>query len=457
MRDFQITTRARRWAVQLGVIATFAFGSAAIAAAQGTFSVDFQGPPIGAPDACAGGPPLTEGDILAGFFGGPAPGPTPGPCIYIPAGPGGLALPAYAPGYGPGMVGFVEVDALSYGRDAIVRPQGIRNVWHFSVDEFAVGIGATPPPNVFTEGATGAREASADVFRDAGAMIGPCSAPIVGNVAMLDGDGLLPFGGPGFGLIEPNPFGPGVPDAGTNLDALDIDTPLGGPPIYPVYFSLDDVTFDGLEGFAHSGSALTVGVTGADVLVAPGPGVGPFIFAPAPLLGLNTGPIGSPPDELDALVLAENGSGVYEPSMGPYDWLGGGTDMLFFSLSRGSGTIGMIDSLCGLPIEEGDILVPPVPGAVTPGIWVPAEVLGLATIRSGFVRADELDALDVTCQIRGDLDGDGVVGLSDLAVVLADFGCTSPPSPTCPGDADGDGDTDLSDLAVVLANFGATC
>ena len=50
-----------------------------------------------------------------------------------------------------------------------------------------------------------------------------------------------------------------------------------------------------------------------------------------------------------------------------------------------------------------------------------------------------------------DLDGDGDVDLSDLALVLADYGCTGG---GCTGDVDGDGDTDLSDLAALLANYG---
>ncbi len=54
--------------------------------------------------------------------------------------------------------------------------------------------------------------------------------------------------------------------------------------------------------------------------------------------------------------------------------------------------------------------------------------------------------------LAGDVDADGDVDLSDLAALLADFGCTAIP---CSGDADGDGDTDLSDLAVLLGNFGA--
>ncbi len=54
----------------------------------------------------------------------------------------------------------------------------------------------------------------------------------------------------------------------------------------------------------------------------------------------------------------------------------------------------------------------------------------------------------------GDVDGDGDVDLSDLAEMLIDFGCQSPPAAVCVGDADGDGDTDIADLAVLLANFG---
>ncbi len=52
-----------------------------------------------------------------------------------------------------------------------------------------------------------------------------------------------------------------------------------------------------------------------------------------------------------------------------------------------------------------------------------------------------------------DFDHDGDVDLSDLGVVLADFGCTG----TCSGDVDGDNDTDLSDLGEVLSAYGLPC
>ena len=50
----------------------------------------------------------------------------------------------------------------------------------------------------------------------------------------------------------------------------------------------------------------------------------------------------------------------------------------------------------------------------------------------------------------GDLDGDGDTDLSDLAFLLAEYGCTS----NCTADLDDDGDVDLSDLAVLLADYG---
>ncbi len=53
----------------------------------------------------------------------------------------------------------------------------------------------------------------------------------------------------------------------------------------------------------------------------------------------------------------------------------------------------------------------------------------------------------------GDANDDDMVDLTDMALVLAEFGCTT----NCQGDIDGDGDVDLEDLAIVLGNFGLTC
>jgi|GEM_PF-2837208 len=56
----------------------------------------------------------------------------------------------------------------------------------------------------------------------------------------------------------------------------------------------------------------------------------------------------------------------------------------------------------------------------------------------------------------GDLNGDNVVDLSDLAELLAHYGMTSGAGEE-DGDMDGDGDVDLGDLAALLAVYGTTC
>ncbi|NNF42625.1 MAG: hypothetical protein HKN62_06195 [Phycisphaerales bacterium] len=48
-----------------------------------------------------------------------------------------------------------------------------------------------------------------------------------------------------------------------------------------------------------------------------------------------------------------------------------------------------------------------------------------------------------------DLDGDGVVGFTDLLIVLSSWG----PCPDCPADLDGDGSVGLTDLLAVLAGW----
>lgn len=50
----------------------------------------------------------------------------------------------------------------------------------------------------------------------------------------------------------------------------------------------------------------------------------------------------------------------------------------------------------------------------------------------------------------GDLNGDGNVDITDLALLLSDYACFG----ACAGDVNGDGATDISDLATLLANYG---
>ena len=53
-----------------------------------------------------------------------------------------------------------------------------------------------------------------------------------------------------------------------------------------------------------------------------------------------------------------------------------------------------------------------------------------------------------------DLNGDGAVGLEDVSLLLANYGCTGP---SCIGDINHDGVTGLEDLTLMLAAYGQPC
>ena len=159
------------------------------------------------------------------------------------------------------------------------------------------------------------------------------------------------------------------------------------------YFSLDSGFLDPVFLVPNSGSAVANGFVGGDVLVSC-PNCSPAVYASALQLGLDFG--GPDTDDLDALALRENGIPGYQRSTTPYDWVSGATDMLFFSVRRGSALIGQPDAFFGAPIEPGDILVPTGGIGSPPGIWVSAETLGLMTMRStAGVISDDMDALDI--------------------------------------------------------------
>lgn len=481
------------------------------APAQVSFSINYQGPTIAAPDLFFG-IPITEGDILSSVL---VPAPPPflvhsGGFIPVP----GLGLPLHpaAVGHPPGVPGFVEVDALSYGTDALLDPAALKRGWVFSVDQFAQGIFPPPPvpPNLTTEGALGFAEASADVFSfffpsampPAALPVPPFAVP-PGNLDLLDGDGLGPIGPFALGLFEPNIPVPGPLRFGDDLDALDLETPaLPAPGIFPVFYSLDSgpAVFDFIKGIPGSGSAAANGpFSGADILVTFAPGGPPAIFAPAAALGLDVA--GVETDDVDALVLVENGTGVYEPWAVLFDWVGGASDMLLFSVRRGSAIIGTPDLFFGIAISEGDVLIGPPAGSppgTPPGILVAGENLGLCIFRPPPFPpppcpippwgpfSDDLNALDVVldcdddafpdviaillgispdvngdgipdpCQCLEDVNRDGAVNVLDLVALLLCFG--SPAVPLCvQEDINADGVVNVLDLIAILLAFGTAC
>ncbi|NNM01167.1 MAG: PEP-CTERM sorting domain-containing protein [Gammaproteobacteria bacterium] len=150
---------------------------------------------------------------------------------------------------------FDNMNALSYGRDPI------RNPLLFSVDRVAIGA---PGTAVAAEAAPGLEDAAGDVFQ--------ANPPFFSNIKRIDESALFLTGG----------------FFGDDLNALDVDRrrPRGGFEF--VYFSVDDLSFNGVHA--------------PDVLISPLPG-GPFsVFADGIVdIGLLPG------DDLDALVLADGG------------------------------------------------------------------------------------------------------------------------------------------------------
>jgi hypothetical protein len=65
---------------------------------------------------------------------------------------------------------------------------------------------------------------------------------------------------------------------------------------------------------------------------------------------------------------------------------------------------------------------------------------------------DNFSINTISCGIQGDLDGDGLVGAGDLAIILLDFGPCASGSP-CPSDLDGSGSVDAGDIAFLLLLF----
>lgn len=77
-------------------------------------------------------------------------------------------------------------------------------------------------------------------------------------------------------------------------------------------------------------------------------------------------------------------------------------------------------------------------------------------IQVGGHDAEEGEGELVIASCPGDFDADGVISLTDLALLVSDLGpgCGAEP---CPTDMDGDDDVDLADLALLLSLFGADC
>jgi hypothetical protein len=384
------------------------------------FSIEWQSVSVGQLDG-VGASPITEGDLLAPTVQGF--GPLPRPFVALRGST--LGLPSYTAcsGHPSGTPCGIEIDAHARGNESLFLPSGVqgqRPRLYYSVDEYARGIdGGVPGQNMLRVEAQ-ALEAAADVYTTRNFLLGPLQPGtfVPSTLLVLDGNGVVGSAGAstirqrGLGLVEP--IQPGAPaDPGDNLDTLSMSPPS---PLGAEYYSLDGAIIDPFSGVAGSSTAQTLSVSPAAVLRRL-PGVAPVVYASAAQLGLDRNGFGT--DDLDALILAEDGDGVFEPSQAPNDWISASGaqvgDMLLFSVRRGSNVVGRTDSLFGVPIEPGDILTTPINGVGRPAIYIPAEALGLRTTRSGAAQADDLDALALEKEPYWDCNQNGVEDAVDIA------------------------------------------
>ncbi|MFT4539894.1 MAG: hypothetical protein ACI835_002343 [Planctomycetota bacterium] len=388
------------------------------------FSIDANSPTVGLNDSVLS-QPITEGDILGPAIGTPTLGPLAAPGIRFEA-VADLMLDATGP---------YEVDALSFGLDYRIPNAAIpAGIFWFSVDCNAVGDPTlTTNPSVLTEGAgVSNREAEADVFIHetlGTAPLGPV-ALATENVGAIDGNGLANQTGiayPGVGLLETN-LG-GIPCTYDNMDALDMH---GTGADFGVYTSLAAATAS-LNGFAPG-----------DVIVSDGV-LPPTLYASAADLGLDR--TGAATDNLDALILTENGMPGFQVPTGPYDWDTAliGKDMLIFSVDANSAVVGRLDSIFNQPIQPGDLLIPPVAGGFTanPGIFVAAEHLGLRTNRV-LHTGDELNAASAREEEFRDCNGNGV----DDALDIKRGKKTDRDGNGIPDECEGDDKVELNEIQV---------
>jgi len=389
------------------------------------FSIDWQGGTVGLPDPT--GVPITEGDILRPTTGTGMPAllAPATPTIAVPhSGAGGLGLVPFCAGHPGGTPCVVEVDAYSQGADHRFQPNvPIRpGQLVFSVDEYGTGMPSGIIPTLGTEAPGG--DGAADTFVNLGALPPAPLAPGAGrHIGLQDGDGLPSGSGstrPSVGLREPIVAAPGAFNIGDNLDALDIVQPTTVAAPVGNFFSLDSGFPDPLDLVPNTSSAAIHGFVGGDVLLTPFGGVAPLVYAPAAMLGLDIAG-GPDSDDLDALILRENNVPGWQRSFQPFDWMTPNTDMLIFSVRRGSAVIGMPDSLFGIPIMPGDLLLPPIPTALGgvspfPAIFIAAENLGLSTARVGG-NNDDVCALDAVSHLMYDCDGDGVEDVVAIALL----------------------------------------
>ncbi len=74
-------------------------------------------------------------------------------------------------------------------------------------------------------------------------------------------------------------------------------------------------------------------------------------------------------------------------------------------------------------------------------------------VKLGIVSAARLEFTVEVDELPGDLNHDGQVGITDLLILLSQWG-PCPPKGQCPADLNDDGSVGILDLLILLANWG---
>ncbi len=238
--------------------------------------------------------------------------------------------------------------------------------------------------------------------------------------------------------VDPNvsvPGGTPLDDLNAEMDPIDPDLPI--PPIY----------------FSVSGNSPSLGSlppsaipSGADVFFDPDPTTGgdEILYAAGQQLGLIITPDPAIRDDIDGLSVHDTiPDGIFDPLAGEF---------VIFSLRPDS------PSLDVLPASPADILIFDIKGlrvlaqGIDMGLADGDDINALRAMPLiGPDVASTFEAVFASPDCPGDANGDMVVNLEDLNIVLANF--AKGPD----GDVNGDGVVDLADLNLVLGHFGEEC
>ncbi len=278
-------------------------------------------------------------------------------------------------------------------------------------------------------------------FGDGVAVRGNCAGTVIeGNLIGTDATGTNAI--PNHRGVVVTPFGPDVP-AGTRIGGTD----AGAGNL---------IAFSELEGVRVSSQVSGVTITGNGIFGNGGPGID--LLAP----GGGSGPTPNDPGDADQganglqnfpVVASAESNGATVAISGSLSSAAGRPYALEFFASAACDGSGFGEGATFLGATE--VTTDPagqaqfalsLPAAVATGDVVTATATDLLPGNTSEFSACRTVAASA---LPGDLDGDGLVGVTDLLALLSSWGNC----PGCPADLDGDGTVGMTDLLALLGNW----